>query len=175
MTREQRLRRALLICCHFARNMAYYRATYEHRRPVRQSEFWTSVNGNFIDIAVLEWCKLFGDPKDPHFWRKIATAPSGFEQGLLSALGPGMNLEGFQYYVKTVRTYRDKFVAHLDHDLLANVPSLDDSWLAVQFYHGYILERESKEFSFAGLPQDIGAYYSAKLQEARQEYGGREL
>lgn len=152
--------------------MAYYRAGWKNRRLIRSNEFWVSVNGNCIDIAVLEWCKLFGDSKDPHFWRKIVSDSSGFEKGLLSALGPGMNIEGFQYYVKTVRAYRDKFVAHLDHDLIADVPSLDDCWLAVQFYHRYVLEREGKEFSFAGLPPDIGAYYSAKTQEAKQEYGG---
>lgn len=171
MTREQRLRRVLLICCHFARNMAYYRAGWKNKRLIRENEFWVSVNGNCIDIAVLEWCKLFGDVNDSHYWKKVVTDVSNFQSGLLLAIGPGMNMEGFQYYVKKVKQYRDKFVAHLDQDLIAKVPSLDDCWRATQFYFRYILEREGNTFSFLGLPPDINAYYSAKLLEARREYG----
>ena len=80
--------------------MAYYRAGWKNKRLIRENEFWVSVNGNCIDIAVLEWCKLFGDVNDSHYWKKVVTNVSNFESGLLLAIGPGMNMEGFQYYVK---------------------------------------------------------------------------
>ena len=30
-------------------------------------------------MAVLEWCKLLGDPRDRHYWKKVVTDPSHFE------------------------------------------------------------------------------------------------
>lgn len=65
MTREQRLRRVVILWCHFTRNMAYYRAGWKDKKPVRSFEFWNTLNGNCLDIAVLEWCKLIGERKSP--------------------------------------------------------------------------------------------------------------
>jgi hypothetical protein len=60
MSRKDRLRRVALLCAHFTRNLAYYRAAQD--RIARTSpEFWRTVYSNFLDIAVLEWCKLFDD------------------------------------------------------------------------------------------------------------------
>jgi hypothetical protein len=36
-----------------------------------ESELWATLNSNFLDIAVLEWCKLFTDAKAYHNWRKV--------------------------------------------------------------------------------------------------------
>ena len=57
MTREQRLRRCLLVCCHFARNLAYYRARRQSS-PGPAGDFWISADANFLDVAVMEWCKV---------------------------------------------------------------------------------------------------------------------
>ena len=70
MTKIQRLRRIGLLCRHFARNLAYYRAGWVGSSLVRDSDFWRTVNRNFLDVAVLEWCKLLGDEKARHYWRK---------------------------------------------------------------------------------------------------------
>jgi hypothetical protein len=67
---RDRVRRVVLLCCAFARNVAYYRAGWADRAQPLLSElhphasFWRQVNGNFLDMAVLDWCKLFGDPKE---------------------------------------------------------------------------------------------------------------
>jgi hypothetical protein len=68
------------------------------------------VEANFIDIAVLEWCKLFGDRKGKHFWANVVTDPSSFESALLIHLG--VTIQELVVYVDEVRTYRDKFLAH---------------------------------------------------------------
>lgn len=51
--------------------MAYYRAGWKDKKLILGGNFWTGINGNCLDIAVLEWCKLFADRKDPHHWKKI--------------------------------------------------------------------------------------------------------
>ena len=66
MERNKRLRRVGILCCHFARNYAYYNAGWSSKGLKVKDQFWVSLNSNFIDISVIEWCKLFGDYKDKH-------------------------------------------------------------------------------------------------------------
>ena len=93
MTRRERLRRVVILCASFARNVAYFRAGQSQtgsaaRAPSHAcSAFWTQVSANFLDISVLEWCKLLGDERDKHFWRNVVTDPAGFEASLLANLG----------------------------------------------------------------------------------------
>lgn len=149
--------------------MAYYRAGWESKKLICNTDFWLGINGNCIDIAVLEWCKLFADHKDRHHWKKVISSPEEFEEGLLEALGPGMTLDGFNYFSKTVKTYRDKFVAHLDNELVANIPSLNDCWISVEFYHKYLFRTETNSY-FYGLPNNIASYYNLKFDEAKLVY-----
>lgn len=53
LTRRERLRRVTLLCCHFIRNLAYYRVAHrgEPRSPNR--DFWVTVDGNFRIRACL--------------------------------------------------------------------------------------------------------------------------
>lgn len=171
MDREKRLRRVLLICAHFTRNMAYYRAGWRPKTGfARTTQFWITANGNCIDIAVLEWCKLFADRSDKHHWRRIVSDKSAFEESLIDALGPGSNKRTFDEYITIVRRYRDKFVAHLDDDEEAFPPTLDDARAAVSFYFKYVRNREGKGYAFRGLPTDLDAYYEECYEEARREY-----
>lgn len=52
-----------------------------------KDQFWVNTNGNFLDICVLEWCKLFGDKRGQHYWRKVITDQTAFLAGLLHAVG----------------------------------------------------------------------------------------
>ncbi len=74
-------------------------------------------------MAVMEWCKLFGSRKDRHCWAKVVTDPSRFEAELRLHLGiSGNTLSG---YINEMRTYRNKFLAHLDDLLVMDIPFLD--------------------------------------------------
>jgi hypothetical protein len=50
-----------------ARNIAYLPGRLGRRGTAAPSErkvsFWRQVNSNCLDIAVLDWCKLFGNQK----------------------------------------------------------------------------------------------------------------
>jgi hypothetical protein len=78
LTRRERLRRVVILCCQFIRNLAYYRVGGQYptgwKAPPLQptASFWRIVNGNFIDACVLEWCKLLGDTKGQHCWDRIS-------------------------------------------------------------------------------------------------------
>lgn len=179
LTREERLRRVLLVALTFARNMAYYRAARDGsgRYVGPDSQFGITADGNFIDMATLEWCKLFGGPKEQHDWRKVVTDPVMFEPALLAHIG--MTQAEFADYVKVVRTYRDKFVAHLDSERRMTPPDMGPMWSSILYYYGHVLDHEMSEaeadkaragLSASNLPTDIGDYYRERFSEARAIY-----
>ncbi len=163
LPRRDRLRRVAMLCCAFARNVAFYRAGWADKAQPFLSEhhseasFWRQVNGNFFDMAVLDWCKLFGDQKHilrnrlgKHHWRRVVSDPEEFEARLLAQLET--NGEGFAALITKMRDYRDTFVAHLDDGLIMNLPELEAARVAVAFYHRHIVETEAKPGDLAGLP-----------------------
>lgn len=179
LSREERLRRVCLVAYTFARNMACYRSARnggpDYAGPV--SQFWVTADGNFIDMAVLEWCKLFGDTRAHHAARKVVSDPDKFETDLLAHIG--LAAVEFAELVDVVRTYRDKFVAHLDSERTMTPPKLDVMWAAIQFYYKHVIDVEMNEAEFAGwrakLDQtntnpDIAKYYIQSLRDAQKQH-----
>ena len=157
----------MLLCSHFARNLAYYRAG--HARLTKSSpQFWISIDGNFIDIAVIEWCKLLGDRKGRHFWANVVGDPSRFEAAMLNHLG--MKASQLSTYVEEVQKYRDKFLAHLDDLTIMDIPFLDTAHAAVEFYHRHVVQHEAAADDLVGLPTDLADYYGHCFDEARAVY-----
>ena len=174
MPRKDRLRRVVLLCCSFARNLAYYRVLWseEHKHLLDLSnfhvDFWRAVSSNFLEMCVLEWCKLFGDKRGKHYWGKIVTDVSGFEAGMLRHLG--LEADAFEKEICVMRLYRDRFIAHLDSDYVANVPRFDVHKKAVWFYHAHIVNHEANPGDLAKLPLDIERGYEETEDKARAIY-----
>jgi hypothetical protein len=178
LTRRERLRRVVILCASFARNVAYFRAGQSQigaaarARAHAFSGFWTQVSANFLDISVLEWCKLLGDEKDKHFFRNVVTDPAAFEASLLAHLG--MTASDFGDLAKKMRRYRDKFVAHLDSDAKMDIPRLTDALAANSFYHGHIVTVEAAAgdlFGLADTSEKFANGYEQCFKEAQRAYG----
>jgi hypothetical protein len=172
LTRTERLRRVVKLCIAFARNLAYYRVgqDQEHQdlfdpEKTPSANFWCVANSNSIDICVLGWCKLFADEHGKHYWGKIVTDPTAFKAALLVHLV--LDEAGFQEKSRTIRHYRDKFLAHLDSDRTMNIPFLDMAQAAVWFYHAYVVAHEAEPGGLRGLPMDLTAGYQQSEEEAR--------
>lgn len=170
MTRRERLRRVAILCCNCVRNVAYYRAGWHEGRIVfdESSNIFTTVNGNFLDIAVVEWCKLF-DPKEEHGWRKIISDGDAFKIGLLEDLG--IDEAEWNAYFKKMRTYRDKFLAHLDREKVMYLPQMDIARDSVIYYYNYLLQYENDGTTFEDGPSDLEAYYVLCDDEGRAFFG----
>jgi hypothetical protein len=178
LTRRERLRRVVILCASFARNVAYFRAGQSQtgsaaRAPSHAcSAFWTQASANFLDIAVLEWCKLLGDEKDKHFWRNVVTDPAAFEASLLDNLG--LTAPDFADLAKKMRRYRDKFVAHLDSDTKMDIPQLMAPLAANSFYHGHLVRVEAAAgdlFGLADTSEKFAKGYEQCFKEAQRAYG----
>jgi hypothetical protein len=158
LTKRELCRRSVLLCILFLRNIAYYRTGQgpQGRHLLDPSEptvnFWRQANSNFIDMCVLDWCKLFADKRAVHHWRKIVSDPTKFEIDLLVHLK--LTQKEFQKLIDMVRCCRNKFIAHLDEHNVMNIPMLDLLAKAIWFYHAHLVMNEVQPGDLAGIPTD---------------------
>lgn len=164
LTRKERLRRVVLLCCHFVRNSAYNQVGHDRLTGGNYSQILTTIDNNFLDMAVIEWCKLFGDKKGKHYWGKVVSDRQAFEADLLTQLG--QNSDQFANYVEEMREYRDTFLAHLDDGHVMNIPILDRAKVAVEFYHGHVVRNEASANDLDGLPTKLADYNQQCVNEA---------
>ncbi len=169
MTRKERLRRVAILCCHCLRNLAYYRAGWHGDKLILRGQFWINVNGNFLDICVLEWCKLFGDQRGKHYWEKIISEPQSFYTGMLKELNiKESELEALR---NEMRRYRDKFVAHLDSDKTMYIPSnLTLAQKSVEYLYDYIKANEDEGDFFNDALTNATAFYEQHLRYGKAVY-----
>lgn len=170
MKPEYRIRRAAILCCHCVRNIAFFRAWYELDQPFQANQFWTNVNNNFLDVAVLEWCKLFADAKGKHHYGKVMKEPNHFRKALFTGLE--IKQIDFEKYVETVRAYRDKFVAHLDDRLVMSIPQLDIAKDSTEFLYQSLLAQEAKKDTLLDAPPLLSDFYDCMLAEGKKTYCG---
>ncbi len=161
--RSAKARWAGKICCHFSRNLAFYQSWFDSGQPFKDKQFWISANGNFLDIAVLEWCKLFADKRGRHHFSKVLASPETFKSELLDKLELPENK--FKEYVEEVKHYRDKFIAHLDNENVMCIPQMRVALSSVEFLYERILEQEVGRATFRDAPASAAAVYQSFLQE----------
>lgn len=164
MDKGTRLRRVALLSCHFVRNYAYYNGGSNGETTKAIGEFWTTVQGNFLDIAVLEWTKLFGSYADEHHWKKVVTDSNQFKTNMLTSCR--LTDKGFSNVHKKIKVYRDHFLAHLDKDEKMHIPHLGYAQKLIYYYYGVVynmLEKNRRQ----DLPVDIEMYYEECLLESK--------
>ena len=162
------MRKVVILCGHFLRNLAYYRAGWHRRTPRRTTQFWVTANGNFLDHCVLEWCKVFADVRGKHHWRKVVTDQDAFFESLLAALR--INPVEFDAYTEEMRMYRDKFVAHLDLGNVMYPPRLRLARRSVSYLYDYVLSHEDDGGFFPENPFRAGRFYLLLVNEGRGVY-----
>lgn len=169
MTRKERLRRVAILCCHCLRNLAYYKAGWYRNELILKDQFWINVNGNFLDICVLEWCKLFGDLRGKHCWRKIISKQKSFHNGMLREL----NIEesDLDTLINEMRRYRDKFVAHLDSEKTMYIPNnLTLAQKSVAYLYDYIRANEDEGDFFNDAPGKASAFFEHHFKYGKTLY-----
>jgi hypothetical protein len=155
----------LLLCSHFLRNLAFYRAGRYRGQLKRKNQFWVTVGNNCLDHCVLEWCKLFADRKGKHHWRKIVDDEAAFNARLLTAVR--MTQTEFNQYIGVMRTYRNKFVAHLDEEEVMNIPVFRPAQRAVQCLYTHIVKNENGYFT--EVLDSAATFYSSHFRLGRRE------
>jgi len=165
MNRRTRLRRTGILCLQAIRNAAYFRAWNAAPISRRRQQFWIPLNGNFVDMAILDWCKLFGDVRAIHHWSKSITDSHAFLEGLHHSIH--MDAAEFELYRLELRAYRDKYVAHLDELNFFTVPDLQPAIHSTRHLYQYMVDFEDDVGAFIEAPRSAFVFYQEHLRLGR--------
>ena len=169
MIKKEKLRRVLILCCHCLRNLAYYKAGWNGKNFISQNPFWINANGNFLDICVLEWCKLFADEKGKHHWKKVLSDTDSFYDGMLQKLNA--TEQEIDSLNGEMKTYRDKFIAHLDLEKTMYIPNnLSLAKRMVEYLYDYLLTNEDKGNYFDDAKSTASSFYQEHFNIGKVEY-----
>jgi hypothetical protein len=163
-TQEQLIDAADVIAT-LARNIALKRALTEADDDPALN-FWRMALGNSMDIAVLEWCKLFGNDDAAHqptHWKNVIDAQdhATFRTDMLAHVG--VSKTAWTDYWDLMKGYRDSHVAHLDaqrHRRVANYPELGTALSSATFYYQRVIAM-LRGMGFDRYPNDLTVYYDA--------------
>lgn len=168
MTRRDCLRRTGLLCLHSIRNFAGYRAARAASCGWSGEQFWIVVNNNFLDIGVLEWCKIFADSRAKHHWRKSVQEQEEFYGVMLNEIRLTDAL--FEQYIDEMKTYRDKFIAHLDERDVMHIPNLNAAIKSSQLLLAWLVEHENDCDAFPDLVEDPRELFRTMFQQCEMVY-----
>ena len=132
--REKILRRVGMKCRDFARQLSYHRALnrYKNQEGKFNLNFWTTVYNNTIDVASLDWFHLFGYHNDDLHWKNIVKDIDSFRCELLTTVE--LDERDWISYRETIKTYRDKDVAHIEIRPKSWVPDMTLALKATNLY-----------------------------------------
>jgi hypothetical protein len=157
MTRHDRLSEHLQRLVHVVRSVGLKRSlTAIDPRP--RLNFWRLIYGNQLDIAVIEWCKVFGSDAEATHWKNIVPMDGHgrFRSDLLAyaRLTPG----AWARYWKEMKEYRDNLAAHHNSAVrIPNFPKLDVALDSSIFYYTYIIG-ELRQLGDGRFPDDLKEY-----------------
>ncbi len=131
--------------------------------------FWRLIYCNLSDIAVLEWCKLFGSDDDDHHhlhWKNVVANPVRFRADMLLRLG--IYESKWRSYWNEIKRYRDKSVAHhnLHRSEITNYPRFDLALESAYFYYDFIVA-ELRKLGIEQRPDDLREYGIAFSDQCR--------
>lgn len=128
----------------FVQHLAYYRAGKPvYDRLGLKSPFWCATLDAHLKIATIQWCKVFGsDGCNATHWKKTArldveTAKKSFRSKLVR---PGLSFADWQKYHRSMRNFRNKFVAHHEIGFADPVPNFDTALNVAYVYDGWVRE-----------------------------------
>jgi hypothetical protein len=128
--------------------------------------FWRIIYGNLLDVAVLEWCKLFGADSEPTHWKKVVADHDAFRRDLLKSMA--IDEATWTDYWNEMKAYRDAQVAHdfVDPDV-TRYPSLGLALKSSYFYYTYVIGELQKLGEYR-VPNDLEEYGTRFAAQARE-------
>ena len=132
----------ILVIAAFVRNVQIRRAL-QTVEPTPSLNFWRVLYGNCTDMAVIDWCKLFGSDRDSVHWKRVVpkSEHTNFRRDLLAYLH--VPRKAWRTYREGMKNYRDKLAAHHDPfrpSTPRQIPMFDLGVTATVFYYDWILK-----------------------------------
>jgi len=156
---------AITVIASFVRNVHFKRAMHEVDEDPHLY-FWRVIYGNFHDVAVIEWCKLFGSDhseNQPAHWKSVVpiNQQNNFRAGLLNTSSVTQKI--WESYWQQMKEHRDNYVAHFNEDYLRpendpHFPKFDLALKAAHFYYDWILKDMRDRGLRYSYPEDFDDY-----------------
>ncbi len=173
--KRKTMNHAILVLAAVIRNIHLKRVLHEVDSQPRLN-FWCLIYGNLLDMAVIEWCKLFGSDHEEHqpvHWKNIfpEAEHNTFRQGLLHDLK--ITHEEWLSYWEEVKGYRDNHAAHFNVDWLRHenerrYPRLELALQAAYYYYGKLISKLEANDAQHRYPKDIKEYSDRFVTQARK-------
>jgi hypothetical protein len=172
MTDSKKIARIARLALYCVANIACYRAGWDNtsnpKKLRNNGDFWARANGNFLDVATLNWCILFVDPKEKHYWQRAFVTKDNLVNDLFSHM---VMTEGeFNSAVLEIKRYRDKFLAHLDNpqeDILY-YPETEFMLKSAKYLFEVLKSNEQTKRALIGVFINADNYYNDKYEEVRK-------
>lgn len=150
---------------YIARNIAYHRSLSEYKDDIVQN-YWVYIFNNFLDISVLEWCKVFGSRAEETHWSNHINNVDKFRKDMLIHLG--LSQAEWKEYWNQLKTYRDCGVAHYIYNPdITDYPKFDNA-LEVSYFYYDILIQELRSLNVYDYPDDLKIYFNSCLDQAKE-------
>jgi hypothetical protein len=118
--------------------------------------FWRLIYGSMLDIAVIEWCKVFGTDDQPTHWKNFISDHAAFRKKLFSFLD--ITQDQWSQYWQHMTNYRNTHAAHhLGVKEGDTYPVLDIALKSCLFYYSKLIEKV-KALGVNNLPESLEAY-----------------
>jgi hypothetical protein len=134
--------------------------------PSPHLNFWRVILGTLLDMAVLEWCVVFGADSEETHWKRVVPLSdhAAFRSGLLTATG--LSEGKWRAYWEEMKTYRNNHLSHKGARKPGDIyPSLDHALTTAYYYYYDWLFRNDL---LKGWPPSLNSYatdFSALAQE----------
>jgi hypothetical protein len=133
--------------------------------PDPHLNFWRVILGTLLDMAVLDWCVVFGADSESTHWKKVVPSSdhAAFRSGLLSATG--LNEDQWPAFWEEMKTYRNNHLSHKGDWQAGDIyPCLDHALTTAYYYYDWLF----RNGLLKGWPQSLSSYamdFSALAQE----------
>ena len=174
MADPKKIRRIATLCIYVIGNIACYRAGWTNQKTFKiNTDFWRKVNGNFLDIATLDWCKLFVDREGKHHWSIIFSDKKVFRENLFLSID--LCEEYFKNEVIEIKKYRDKFLAHLDEPAIIYYPKSEIMLKSSMYLYQQLAADPKTRLALIGTNSDPQEFYDEYYQVALKEIKNAEM
>jgi hypothetical protein len=140
------------------------RRSFHAVSPTPDLVMWCVIYGNLTEIAVSEWCKLFGsdtEQNQPVHWKNIVYDSEQFPRDLFSTLG--IYESKWRSYWNEMKRYRDQVIDHHDRRRVR-----------IKNYLQFDLALESAYLYYAFVRLDlITRHGNRRIRRGHQRYGWR--
>lgn len=169
MTQPNPLIEILNLIANIIRN-AHLKRILSELDPDPHLNFWRVMHANLLDMAVIDWCKLFGSDDEEHqktHWKNLIQEAQhdDFRRELYRALGT--DEAGYRAYWTEMKNYRDQHAAHRDFakNDVKNYPRLGWAVDSCAIYYRHVIAK-LRENGVTRYPNDIADYGKAFAEQA---------